>query len=109
MEARERELVEYEEADGSSPFRGWFSGLRDRKARARIVARLVRLRQGNFGDAKSLGDGVSELRLDFGPGYRVYFALDGERIVLLLLGGDKSTQQSDIRKAVGYWQRYQEE
>ena len=109
METHERELVEYEAPDGRIPFREWLSGLRDRKTQARIDARLLRLRLGNFGDAKAVGAGVHELRLDFGPGYRVYFALDGARIVVLLIGGDKSTQQGDIKQATAFWLSYQEE
>ncbi len=68
--------------------------------------RLDRLEQGNFGDCKAVGDGVLELRMDFGPGYRVYFAEDGPDVVLLLLGGDKSTQDKDIETAKTYWREY---
>ena len=76
--------------------------------RARIRVRLDRLEQGNLGDCKSLGDGVSELRIDCGPGYRLYFAEDGPVIVLLLIGGDKGTQAKDIKTAKQYWSEYQE-
>ena len=77
----------------------WFSGLRDRVARARIDIRIRRLSLGNAGDAKPVGDGVSELRVDHGPGYRVYFIQRGEDVIVLLAGGDKSTQDKDIRNA----------
>ncbi len=77
----------------------WFAALRDRAAKARIVARVLYLGDGNFGDAKSVGGGVQELRLHFGPGYRVYFTRRGERIILLLCGGDKGSQQRDIARA----------
>ena len=77
----------------------WFASLRDRAAKARIVTRVLYLGDGNFGDARSVGEGVHELRLHFGPGYRVYFALRGERIVLLLCAGDKCSQQRDIARA----------
>lgn len=80
-------------------FRKWLSGLRDRQARGRIQVRLDHMEEGRFGDHKSIGDGVSELRFDFGPGYRVYYTQRGNVVVILLCGGDKSTQQSDIRKA----------
>jgi putative addiction module killer protein len=77
----------------------WFSTLRDRVAKTRIDIRIRRLSLGNPGDAKPIGDGVSELRIDHGPGYRVYFVQRGSVLVVLLAGGDKSTQAQDIRKA----------
>jgi putative addiction module killer protein len=77
----------------------WFAGLRDRVARARIDIRIRRLSLGNSGDAKPVGDGVSELRVDHGPGYRVYFIQHGEVVIVLLAGGNKSTQENDIRRA----------
>ena len=77
----------------------WFAKLRDREGKARINARLRRIEQGNFGDFKSLGNGVLELRFDFGPGYRVYLAQRGTEVIVLLAGGDKSTQQKDINIA----------
>lgn len=80
-------------------FRKWLKGLRDSTTRARIASRIERLRGGNFGDAKAVGGGVSELRLDIGPGYRVYYTRRGQQLILLLCGGDKSTQASDIREA----------
>lgn len=77
----------------------WFLGLRDRVARARIDIRIRRLSLGNAGNAKPVGDGVSELRVDYGPGYRIYFVQRGEVVIVLLAGGDKSTQDKDIRNA----------
>jgi len=77
----------------------WFAGLRDRVARARIDIRIRRLSLGNAGDAKPVGEGVSELRVDHGPGYRVYFIQRGEVVIVLLAGGNKSTQNRDIRNA----------
>jgi putative addiction module killer protein len=77
----------------------WFAGLRDRVARARIDIRIRRLSLGNAGDAKPIGDGISELRIDHGPGYRVYFVQRGDVLIVLLAGGDKSTQDKDIRNA----------
>ena len=80
-------------------FEKWFGNLKDRKARSRIQARSDRLELGNFGDIASVGDGISELRIFYGPGYRVYFIQQGSVIVILLSGGDKSTQQVDIANA----------
>ncbi len=77
----------------------WFEGLRDRQARARILVRIRRLSLGNAGDVRPVGEGVSEMRIDYGPGYRVYFVRRGEELVVLLAGGDKDTQERDIRTA----------
>jgi putative addiction module killer protein len=81
-------------------FADWFAALRDRQARARVTTRIRRLSLGNAGDVKPVGGGVSEMRIDYGPGYRVYFARRGERIVLLLCGGDKGSQDRDIKRAL---------
>ena len=78
----------------------WFDSLRDRKARARINVRIRRLSLGNPGDVKPVGSGVSELRIDYGPGYRVYFVQRGPMVIILLAGGDKRTQERDIKKAL---------
>jgi len=95
-------LLDYETESGKCPFREWIDEL-DFAISARIEARLKRLAFGNFGDAKSVGRGVSELRFNFGSGYRVYFAQSGGNIVLLLCGGDKGTQAKDIELAQSYW------
>lgn len=100
-------LEEYLTEEGRSPFRDWLVGLRDVAGRARIRARLNRVRLGNFGDAKSVGDGVFEFRISFGPGYRVYFAKEASKVVLLLCGGDKGTQRRDIAKAKRFWLDHQ--
>ncbi len=78
----------------------WLDGLRDINARARIQARIERLAAGNAGDVKPVGEGVSELRIDYGPGYRVYFTKCGRELVILLAGGDKNTQAADIKTAL---------
>ena len=96
MEAIEKQLRFYLTASGGSPFERWFLKLRDKTAKEKILIRLARLRLGNFGDCKSLGQGIYELRICHGPGYRIYFGLGSEQIVLLLLGGDKNTQQRDV-------------
>lgn len=84
----------------SETFSAWFAGLRDPKAKARITARIRRVALGNLGDWKPLEASVSELRIDYGPGYRLYFARRGGLVILLLCGGDKRTQTADIRRAV---------
>jgi putative addiction module killer protein len=84
----------------SETFDRWLRELRDIRARARIEARILRLSQGNPGDVRSVGSGVSEMRIDYGPGYRVYFTRRGPLVVLLLCGGDKRTQVADIKRAL---------
>ena len=84
----------------SETFDAWFSSLRDRRAKVRIAARIDRVSLGNFGDVKPVGSGVSELRIDYGPGYRVYFTRRGLAIVLILCAGDKRTQSEDIELAI---------
>ena len=108
MEASGRTVRVYETPDGRTPFEEWIEGLRDNRAIARIEARIERLTVGNFGDCKSVGEGVRELRVDYGPGYRVYFGLDGPVLVILLCGGDKRSQRKDIRRAKEYWQEYKD-
>ncbi|MEB4590759.1 type II toxin-antitoxin system RelE/ParE family toxin [Candidatus Thiothrix sp. Deng01] len=83
----------------SEVFSNWLRGLKDRRARARIHARLDRMADGNFGDSEPIGDGLSEARIHYGPGYRLYFMRRGRALVVLLCGGDKSSQQRDIQRA----------
>lgn len=90
-------------------FTAWLAGLKDLKARAKIVIRLRQAGQGNFGDVKPISEGVWEMRIHFGPGYRVYYAREGRVIYLLLNGGDKSTQKRDIKAAIAMWKQIQEE
>ena len=97
---------EYSTAGGKIPLSIWLDGLRDKAARARILARLDRLSVGLPGDWRSVGNGVRELRIDHGPGYRVYYGQDGATLILLLCGGDKRSQAEDIEKAHGYWKDY---
>lgn len=87
------------ETQQTSTFAKWFAGLRDERARKRVASRLALLGAGHFGDTKSVGDKVFELRIDHGPGYRIYFMRRGETIVVLLVGGDKGSQKRDIAKA----------
>ena len=101
------EIRHYLTASGKDPFEEWLESLKDAKAEARIVARVARLAVGNFGDCKPLRDGVWDLRIDFGPGYRVYYAISGRTRVLLVCGGDKRRQSADVARAVEYWNDYQ--
>ncbi|MBO1347643.1 MAG: type II toxin-antitoxin system RelE/ParE family toxin [Hormoscilla sp. GUM202] len=107
MEVRPRKIRRYITPDDRVPFEEWYNSLRDGKAKVKIDARLERIELGNLGDYRSVGESVFELRINYGPGYRVYFGQTGSTIVLLLCGGDKSTQQQDIRKAKEYWTDYE--
>ena len=99
------EIRYYLARDGRSPFEGWFASL-DPVARARITVAVARLEQGNLSNAKGVGEGVFEYRINFGPGYRVYFGRDGEILVILLTGGTKKRQQRDIVAAIEMWADY---
>jgi putative addiction module killer protein len=99
-------VVTYKTESGKVPFNIWFDSLRDRKTRQRILSRLFRVENGHYGDYKSVGEGVFELRFFFSAGYRVYFGEDGNKIVVLLTGGDKSSQNKDIQQAKAYWKEY---
>ena len=98
-------IVEYLDLRGRSPYREWFDGL-NAQAAAKVVIALTRLSQGNFSNVKSVGRGVMECRIDFGPGYRIYFGKDGDRLVILLGGGTKQRQQDDIQLAMARWSDY---
>ena len=102
-------LEYYLDDNGDAPFTQWLYSLRDKVAVYRIRARLDRVQFGNFGTIKSVGGGVIEMKIDHGPGYRLYYAKSGKTVVLLLIGGDKSTQQKDIETAKAYWKRQKEE
>ena len=101
------EILRYVTAEGKDVFGEWLGSLKDKQAAARVAMRINRLAAGNFGDCKVLRDGVWELRIDHGPGYRVYFAKSGRTCVLLLCGGDKRHQAADIKRAIAYWQDFQ--
>ena len=103
-----RELEIYHTPNGQEPYIQWFESIRDLKTRTQIQSRIDRIKSGNLGDHKSVGDGVFELRFRYGPGYRIYFGQVGNTIVLLLCGGDKSSQSRDIERAKAYWQEYKE-
>ena len=103
-----RRILIYKTAEGLEPFVEWIEEL-DRVSQVRIRKRIARIEMGNLGDYKSVGSGVYELRFFFNSGYRVYFGMRKEEIVLLLCGGDKSTQQEDIKRAIFYWKGTQNE
>jgi putative addiction module killer protein len=107
MEVQPREIREYQTQEEKVPFAEWLESLRDLKARVKIEKRLERVRAGNLGDYKSVGEGVCELRVDIGGGYRVYFGQIGTKIVILLCGGIKKTQEEDIEQAKEYWRDYE--
>lgn len=90
-------------------FDNWLGALKDLIARAKILTRIDRAKAGNFGDVEPVGDGIFEMRIDYGPGYRIYYAREGRVIYLLLNGGDKATQKSDINKAKSLWKHIQKE
>jgi putative addiction module killer protein len=99
------ELREYTDPQDRSPFQWWFEDL-DARAAAKVTVALARLQQGNDSNVRGVGGGVLELRIDYGPGYRVYFGKDGERMVILLGGGTKKRQNRDIRTAQALWTTY---
>ena len=109
MEPAEPKQVEiYVAANGDAPYEKWYSKLRDRRTRAVIANRINRIRLGNLGCTRTVGDGVFELKIDYGPGYRVSFADATSTIILLLGGGDKSSQSSDIKEAKRSWKDYKD-
>ncbi|ARN84834.1 type II toxin-antitoxin system RelE/ParE family toxin [Candidatus Nucleicultrix amoebiphila] len=98
----------YQDETGHEPYIEWLDALKDKTTKSRIQQRIRRITLGNSGDHHSVGQGVSELRLDFGPGYRIYYGEQGNKIVILLCGGNKKTQARDIEKAQSYWKEYME-
>ena len=105
MDARPKEIRIYEDEEGRAPFSEWMDR-QEAPLYGRVMARLERVELGNLGDHRGVGDGVFELKIDFGPGYRVYFGLDGSELVVLLIGGAKKTQRRDIEIAKQYWRNY---
>ncbi len=101
-----REIRLLQTAKGSVPFEKWFDRLKDKRIQAIVDARLTRLLDGNFGDHKQVGKGVFELRIQTGPGYRIYYGLDGPRLVILIAGASKRSQKADIETAQELWKEY---
>ncbi|MDJ0731085.1 MAG: type II toxin-antitoxin system RelE/ParE family toxin [Crocosphaera sp.] len=95
--------------EGKVPFKEWYDSLRDKVTKVRVRRRLDRVELGNFGDTQSMGEGIYELRLHFGSGYRVYFARVGNTVIVLVGGGDKSSQKTDIAQAQALWRKYKDE
>jgi putative addiction module killer protein len=106
MEARPRRILKYITESERCPFDEWIDSLKNKRAQAVVNNRLLRIAQGNFGLCRNVGGNLMEMKIDFGPGLRVYFAEDGDTIVVLLCGGDKSTQTRDIERAKEYWKDY---
>lgn len=98
----------YQDKNGNEPFERWLTSIRDNRTVARIDNRLKRVRLGHLGDHRSIGEGVFEFRLDFGPGYRIYFSRIENQQLLLLMGGDKNSQAKDIARAKQYWKDFKE-
>ncbi len=109
MKVRARKIVYLEIKNGKCPFEDWLNSLKDPAFARAVDARLVRIRDGNFGDHKGVGNGVYELRVPKGPGLRVYYGLKGDDLVIIIGGGDKSTQQRDIKMAKLLWSEYRYE
>jgi putative addiction module killer protein len=101
------DVFEYLDRNGRSLYAEWFDGL-NAQAAAKVAIAVTRMAQGNYSNVKSIGSGVHECRIDFGPGYRVYYGKDGDRLVILLGGGTKKRQQKDIKNAIARWQDYKE-
>jgi len=106
MQTSPKKTYIYQNKLGRCPFEEWLDSFKDRKGAAKIRVKIARARMGNFGKCASVGEGVYELKIDFGPGYRVYFGQVGDAIVILLCGGDKRTQPKDIKLAQEYWADY---
>src|SRR5579863_218256 len=103
---RKKDIEIYTAKDGKKPFIEWLESLKDKQSKYRIKERLDRVALGNMGDYKSLDNGVMEMRFTFGSGYRIYYGEEGEKVILLLCGGDKSSQKKDIQKAHLFWDDY---
>jgi len=105
-DATPKKVIVYQDENGKEPFTDWLNDLRDQNGRRAIIKRIGRLEHGLYGNCESVGEGVSELRIFLGPGYRVYFGEEVGRIVVLLCGGDKGSQNKDIKAAKAYWKEY---
>ena len=102
----QKNIIIYRTQSGNEPFTDWLNSLRDPTTRRRILKRLIRVEHGHYGDSKTVGGGITELRFFFGSGYRVYLAEEGNTIIIILCGGDKDSQHRDIQQAQAYWKEY---
>jgi putative addiction module killer protein len=109
MEVTPKNILIFRSKTNKEPFTEWFRSLKDTRAKQKVIARLARVRTGNLGTINSVGEGVQELKIDYGPGFRIYFGQEGNELVILLCGGDKKTQDSDIREAKAYWKEFKKE
>jgi putative addiction module killer protein len=109
MGERERSVTMLETDSGICPFERWYQGIKDKKARQSVATKLTLLQDATYNNFKSVGEGVFEVRIFLGPGYRIYFGFVGSKIVVLLAGGDKNSQDDDIKKARGLWKEYKDE
>lgn len=109
MHVKSRIIQYFISSSGKQPVRAWLDGIKDKMTQAIIYKRIRQAGLGNFGKTRSLSSGVHELKIDYGPGYRVYYGIYNDEIILLLMGGNKRTQQTDIEKAKSYWKQWQEE
>lgn len=109
MEPVQKSIVIYSDAKGREPLSDWLESLKNKKARAAVMVRIGRMAHGNFGDHASVGDGVHELRIHLGPGYRVYFGTGDEGNVILICGGNKRSQRRDVEKAKRILREYQQD
>jgi putative addiction module killer protein len=109
MESESHEVVYYKTGAGKIPFLDWLYSLKDKITRARIRIRIDRVAMGNFGDHHSVGNGVWELRISSGPGFRIYYGLKGKKVIVVLAGGDKRSQEKDVKLAKEFWADYLQE
>jgi putative addiction module killer protein len=106
--SRSRKAIIYETKEGKRPFEQWLNKLKDVVGQAKVLARIERAESGNFGNYKDLGSEIYEIKESYGPGYRTYFSIDKKDLILLLMGGTKASQESDIQKARKYWKEYKQ-
>ena len=109
MSQKRQAIYFKDETSGKEPAREWIETMKDKMGKAKIFTRIGRAENGNLGDNSSVGDGVFELKIDFGPGYRVYYGLEGSELIVLLIAGDKSSQSKDISKAKEFWSSHKNE